>query len=85
LDDDSTCAPASANHRTDGGALPATRDGANDGAEGCTDRAPLDGILGLAVVLDRAFVIHSDRLSIGRVVRRLGEVDHELVDVVLFT
>ena len=59
-------APTGADHRPDGGAFPAARDRADDGAEGGADRAPLHRFLRLAVRwFDLAFVIDPDRLSIG--------------------
>jgi hypothetical protein len=39
-----------------GGAFAATSDCANDGTDGCADRAILNGFLGLAALLDRAVV-----------------------------
>ena len=64
-DDDRPGAAAGAYHRPDGGALPAARDRADDGAEGGADRAPLHRFLRLAVCgFDLAFVIDPDRLSI---------------------
>ena len=41
------------------------RDCANDGTDSCADRPTLNGFFGLAVLLDRAVVIHADRLSLG--------------------
>src|SRR4029077_9121759 len=61
------CAAAGTDGGADGGPFTAATDCPDDGAEGCANRAPLNGLLGLAVVRDRSFVVHSDRLSARRV------------------
>ena len=67
LDEHRRDATARAYDRSNRGALAAAGDCANDGAECRTDGAPLHGCPGLAVVsIERAFTIHSDRLSIRR-------------------
>ena len=66
LEDDGSRSSTGTDRGTNGGALAASTDRADDGADGCTDGAPFNGLRGLAVVLYCPAALHMERLAAGR-------------------